>query len=151
TEGADFKIQYWNGKDWAQPPSHLKLPDKINPCVGKEVKSLLGIPIKGVLNCIGVAWLEYERDRKGPLLNNLMKLATGFADYAGLVIEFSQVDLVDKDAVQRIGAQLSEHLLASGPLDLKGFPSIEGYAISEPVPNSSIGGDFFAARVIDEK
>jgi serine phosphatase RsbU (regulator of sigma subunit) len=80
-----------------------------------------------------------------------MRLATRFADYAGLVIEFSQVDLVDKEAVQRIGAQLSEHLLTSGPLTLDGFPSIEGWAISEPYPNSSIGGDFYAAKVIDEK
>ncbi|HVQ39833.1 MAG TPA: PP2C family protein-serine/threonine phosphatase, partial [Pyrinomonadaceae bacterium] len=149
--GEEFDIHCWNGETWALPPSDLKLPEKVNPSVSDEVKSLLGIPIKGRLNSIGIAWLEYEKDREKPLVNELMKLATGFADYAGLVIEVSQIDLVDKDAVQRIGAQLSEQLLASGPLKLDGFPGIEGYAISQPFPGSRIGGDFHVAKVIDEK
>lgn len=150
-EGEDIEVQCWNGESWSQPPSHLKLPDKMSPNVSKAVKSLLGIPIKGRLNCIGIAWLEYERDREKPLVNELMKLATAFADYAGMVIELSQRDLVEQDALRRIGAQLSEQLVASGPLHLKGFPSIEGYVISKPFQNSPIGGDFHAARVFDEK
>jgi serine/threonine protein kinase/putative methionine-R-sulfoxide reductase with GAF domain len=150
-DGEDIEVQCWNGESWSQPPSHLKLPDKMSPSVSKAVKSLLGIPIKGRLDCIGLAWLEYERDLEKPLVNELMKLATVFADYAGMVIEFSQIDFVEQDALRRIGGQLSEQLVASGPLHLKGFPSIEGYVISEPFQNSRIGGDFHAGRVIDKK
>jgi serine/threonine protein kinase/GAF domain-containing protein len=150
-ESAEFEIECWNGEDWTQPPSEIRPPKKMNPGVDARVKSLLGIPIKGRLNCVGVAWLEYEEDRERPLVNQLVKLAARFTGYAGLVIEFSHVDLVAQDAVQRIGAQLSEHLLASGPLNFEGFSKIDGYAISQPAPGSRIGGDFHAARVIDEK
>lgn len=149
--GSGFDIRYWSGADWDQPPPHQKPPKEINSSVREDVKSLLGIPIKVGHQDIGIAWLEYESNQKTPPENELMKLASGFADYAGLVIEFSQVDFVDQDAVQRIGDKLSENLLASGPLKLDGFPRIEGYVRSEPFPNSRIGGDFHAARVIDEQ
>jgi serine/threonine protein kinase/GAF domain-containing protein len=150
-QGDEFESRYWNGESWAQPPPDVRPPTRINPSVGDHVKSLLGIPIKGRHQSIGIAWLEYERDQETPPTVELMKLASGFANYAGLVIEFSQVDLVDKDAVQSIGDELSKHLLASGPLKLERFDRIEGYARSEPFPNSRIGGDFYAARVIDEQ
>jgi hypothetical protein len=114
------------------------------------VKSLLGTPIAVRGETIGIAWLEYESHKRRPK-NELMKLAGGFAAYAGLVIEFSEVDLVDRKAVQSIGDQLSKHLLASGPLQFEQFPSIEGYVRSQPFPNSHIGGDFYVARVIDEQ
>jgi GAF domain-containing protein len=149
--GVDFRIRYWNGKDWDQPPPDLGAPGAMNPGVKLGVRSLLGIPISVRGQCIGIAWLEYESSPEIHTENELMKLASGFAAYAGLVIEFSQVDLVDKDAVQGIGDQLSEHLLSSGRLRLERFPKIEGYVISRPFPYSRIGGDFYAARVIDEQ
>ncbi len=148
---SDFEIRYWSGAAWDQPPPDRKPPKEINSTVKADVKSLLGIPIRVGHQYIGIAWLGYERDQKTPPENELMKLATGFADYAGLVIEFSQVDFVDQEAVQRIGDQLSQSLLAAGPLKLEGFPWIEGYVRSEPFTNSRIGGDFHAARVIDEQ
>ena len=40
-----------------------------------------------------------------------MKLASGFADCAGLVIELTQIDFVDQDATQRIGGQLADQLM----------------------------------------
>jgi hypothetical protein len=146
-----FEIQCWNGETWAQVPANITPPTQINPGVRPEVKALLGIPILGRRNCIGIAWLEYEENRAKPLVSDIMKLATGFADFAGLVIEFSQIDLVDKEEAQRIGATLSELLLASGALDFTAFPRLEGYAISRPFPKSSIGGDFHAARVFDDR
>lgn len=147
----DFEVKCWNGEDWIDPPARIRQPTNLNLGVGVQVRSLLGIPIKGRLNCVGVAWLEYEVDLEKPLVNEIVKLATKFTDYAGLVVEFSQIDLVEQDALQRIGAQLSEDLLASGPLNLEGFLHLDGYVISQPAPRSRIGGDFHAARVIDNR
>lgn len=147
---ADFAIRYWNDQDWTQAFSDQNPPSEINSSVRASVKSLLGIPIKVRGQFTGIAWLEYESNPETLSEIELLKLASGFAAYAGIVIEFSQFDLVDTDAVQRIGEKLSENLLASGPLKLEGFPQIEGYAKMQPFPSSRIGGDFYAVRVIDE-
>jgi GAF domain-containing protein len=149
--GADSKIRYWNGTKWDKPALERTPPDAINPSVESDVKSLLGIPIIVQNQCIGIAWLEYESNPETHTENELMNLASGFAAYAGLVIEFSQVDIVDKDAVQTIGDKLSKQLLAPGNLDLDGFPNIEVFVKSQNYGQSRIGGDFWAARVIDEQ
>jgi GAF domain-containing protein len=143
-------IYYRDGTDWVQPSTDQKPPDRTNPSVTPSVRSLLGIPIKVRGQFTGIAWLEYEIDPETPL-EELLKLASGFAAYAGLAIEFSQFDLVEKAAVQNIGEKLFNNLLASGPLKLEGFPRIEGYVKSYPFPRSLIGGDFYAAKVIDEQ
>jgi GAF domain-containing protein len=148
----EFKICYWNEGAWDQKPQDLDTPSSINSSVAEQgVGSLLGIPIEVRGQCIGVAWLEYDNTTEIPPQNGIMRVASGFAAHAGLVIEFSQVDLVDKEAVQRIGNQLSENLLAQGELSLQGFPWIEGYVKSKPFADSRIGGDFYFARVIDEQ
>jgi GAF domain-containing protein len=150
-EGADFTVRYWNGEGWVQPPPEQRVPEGINPSVEPGVKSLLGIPIKVRKQRTGIAWLEYKSSPKAYTEYELMKLASGLAAYAGLVIEFSQVDLVDKNAVQDIGDRLSEELLAQGNLRLEGFPRIEVFVKSQNHGQSSLGGDFYAARVIDER
>lgn len=149
--GANFKIRYWNGKTLEETPLGQILPNGINPSVESSVKSLLGIPIIVQAQRIGIAWLEYESSPETYTEDELMNLASGFAAYAGLVIEFSQVDIVDKDAVQSIGDELSKQLLAPGRLDLEGFPKIEVFVKSQNYGQSRIGGDFYAARVIDEQ
>jgi len=149
---SDFNVNYWNGEGWNLRKPRVQPPTKLN--VGTQargVKSRLCIPIKVRGRCVGVAWLEYARDQETPPGPEFMKLAAGFAAHAGLFIEFSQVDLVDKDAVQQIGKTLFKNLLASGPLRLDDFPHIRGHVMSKPFPYSSIGGDFYAARVIDER
>jgi putative methionine-R-sulfoxide reductase with GAF domain len=146
-----FRISYWNGNEWEQPPTDLNTPEEINASVKLSVKSLVGIPIKVRGQFTGIAWLEYENNPETSSGNELLKLASGFAAYAGLVIEFSLFDLVDKNAVQRIGGSLADNHLASGPLQLEEFPHIEGYVKLQPYPFSLIGGDFYAARVIDEQ
>jgi serine phosphatase RsbU (regulator of sigma subunit) len=112
---------------------------------------MVSIPIKVRGQFTGIAWLEYENTGETSSGNEWLKLASGFAAYAGLVIEFSQFDLVDKNAVQRIGEKLFLDHLASGPLQLQEFPKIEGYAKTQPFPFSRIGGDFYAARIIDQQ
>ena len=144
-----FKLEYQVGSDLAPPEPDQKPPDELN-APNEKVKSLLGTPIAVRGEGVGIAWLEYESDESRPK-KELMKLAIGFAAYAGLVIEFSEVDFVDRNAVQIIGDQISSTILAPGPLNFEGFPKIEGFVRSEPFPNSRIGGDFYAARVIDEQ
>lgn len=149
---ANFSAHCWSNKTWNQDYADKKLPNSLNPSVTKNgVEALLGIPIMVRGQCSGVAWLEYRSSREPLPSNEFMKLANGFAAHAGLVIEFSRVDLVEKDAVQEIGRTLSDNLLAQGSLDFDGFPRIEGYVKSNPYSSSSIGGDFYAARVIDEQ
>jgi GAF domain-containing protein len=149
---ADFRILHWDDNAWLEVGSEQNPPEKINPSVvDNGMRSLLGTPIKVRDQCIGVAWLEYESNTEIPPHMEIMRLAHRFAAYAGLVIEFSQVDLVGKAAVQRIGDRLSSSLLAPGLLSLDGFPRIEVYVKSQPFPHSRIGGDFYAARVIDEQ
>ena len=144
-----FDVEYQVGSELAQPDPDQNAPNGLNG-TNDNVKSLLGTPIAVRGEGIGIAWLEYESDERRPQ-NELMKLASGFAAYAGLVIEFSEVDLVDRKAVQSIGDKLSNTILASGPLNFELFPRIEGYVRSQPFPNSRIGGDFYGARVIDEQ
>ena len=144
-----FVIEYQIGSDLAPPGPEQKPPGELN-IENEKVTSLLGTPIAVRGEGIGIAWLEYESEERRPK-KELMELASGFAAYAGLVIEISEVDLVDRKAVQSIGDQLSRTILAPGPLNFEGFRRIEGYVRSQPFPNSRIGGDFYGARVIDEK
>lgn len=144
-----FKLEYQIGSDLAEPRPAQAPPKELN-APNDNVKSLLGTPIAVRGEGVGIAWLEYESDEPRPK-KELMKLASGFAAYAGLVIEISEMDFVDRKAVQIIGDQLSNTILATGPLNFEGFPRIEGFVRSEPFPNSRIGGDFYAARVIDEQ
>jgi GAF domain-containing protein len=144
-----FVIEYQIGPDLAPPDPDQNGPGELN-IENPNVKSLLGTPIAVRGEGIGIAWLEYESEERRPK-KELMKLASGFAAYAGLVIEFSEVDLVDRKAVQSIGEQLSRTILAPGPLNFKQFPRLEGYVKSQPFLNSRIGGDFYGARVIDEQ
>jgi len=149
--GSEFEIRYWNETKWDEPSLGRTPPQEINSSVESRVKSLLGIPIIVQEQCIGIAWLEYENSPVTHTEDALMNLASGFAAYAGLVIEFSEVDIVDKRAVQTIGDELTRHLLKPGRLDLSGFPHIEVFVKSQNYGRSNIGGDFYAARVIDDQ
>jgi GAF domain-containing protein len=149
----NFKRSIWQDSIWVEQPLDKNSPQMLNETKQRiRVKSRLAIPIKVRRQCIGVAWLENDHSQEEAPSGEFMKLALGFAAHAGLVIEFSQVDLVDKNQVQMIGQTLSETLLNSGPLKqyLEKFPVLEAYARTEPFPNSTIGGDFFAARVIED-
>lgn len=148
----DFSIKYWNNKIWNEDLLDKKSPDSINlSVIENEVKELLGIPIMVRGKYSGIAWLEYTNRQETPPDKELMRLAHGFAAHAGLIMEFSQVDLVEKKAVQSIGESMSENLLGTGYKNLKEFPSIEIFVKSHPFSNSPIGGDFFAARASDNQ
>ncbi len=148
----DFSAYRWSKSGWTAKQAEDDFPRSLNTgVIENDVKAILGIPIMVRGKCSGVAWLEYRHNKAVPPGDELMKLANGFAAHAGLVIEFSRVDLVDKDAVQEIGRTLSENLLAEGGVEFEGFPRIKGYIKSKPYSSSSIGGDFYAARVIDEQ
>ncbi len=149
--GSDPEIRYWNRTTWDEPSLARTPPEDINSSVDSRVKSLLGIPIIVQEQCIGIAWLEYERSTVTHTEDALMNLASGFAAYAGLVIEFSEYDIVEKVAVQDIGDKLTKQLLTAGLLNLDGFPNIEVFVKSQNYGRSKIGGDFYAARVIDEQ
>lgn len=146
-----FLINYWKDKTWNEGLDE-KSPDSINSSVVKyEVKELLGIPIMVRGKYSGIAWLEYTNGQDTPPDNELMRLAHGFAAHAGLIIEFSQVDLVEKAAVRSIGESISENLLLQGPIKLPEFPHLEVFIKSCPSSNSPIGGDFYAVRAIDNQ
>lgn len=148
----DFSKHYRSDDGWNKTTDAEYFHDSINPTVTENgTRTLLGIPILVRKKCSGVVWLEFDHDKEDPPREDFMKLALGFAAHAGLGIEFSRVDLIDKDAVERIGATLAENLLVQGSLNFDGFPGIEGFVKSQSYGESPIGGDFFAARVIDDQ
>jgi GAF domain-containing protein len=59
-----FRVWYWVPNFWTiEPPTSRSVPDELSAGVVKEgVQALLGIPILLHDECVGVAWLEYQRD-----------------------------------------------------------------------------------------
>lgn len=147
-----YKVLYWRDSAWTEEAPLDDLPNDINPrLLDLKVRCELGVPIKATEMQSGVAWLKYDSQVRPPSPYE-MALINRLAGQAGLVMELLErrEDMVRHDAVQAIGKQLTKSLLAAGQLKLDGFAAIEGHVISRP-QHSTIGGDFCASVLIDER
>jgi sigma-B regulation protein RsbU (phosphoserine phosphatase) len=88
-----------------------------------------------------VIWLKYARPHPEPTPRTVF-LATGFADNAGLVIDFL------RRAEKKVSKTIEQFKKKLFPAFSLACPQLEGHVVSQPC-EGQIGGDFYAFQSLD--
>lgn len=151
---SEFSIHCWKSEsgDWMEGAPNKDYPKKLNPKTFKDTRSALGIPINILRNnCIGVAWVKYQRERLERPKPFLMSLALGFAAEAGLALDSIQRqegELQDKQNIDDVGEQIFSGIKSRW--EISKCKLLDAHVISYPL-HSKLGGDFYAGKVIDDE
>jgi GAF domain-containing protein len=147
---SEYSIYHLRDDEWREGPPAPGHPPELNSTPIKQgVQSELAIPIVIRNECVGIAWVKYQRAGLEYPKRELMELALGFAAQASLVLDLIlRRDLMkEKKRIDLVGDDITYSIKARWESDKPDV--LAAYVISEPY-RSKLGGDFFAKKKIDK-